>query len=229
VSLVPQPHEARRHGSSARPPPAQLFPLASLHCPHRLRPPTGPLPAADPFPGHRPGGGQAPAGGQPQGTVLLRAAHAHSCRPDGAGGWGQALPLALRRRCRLVAKRVRWTPPSCCCRLDIASAHPPAVLQGYLAALSASAYSLISMMQRFGPHMNEGGAVVSLTYNASQRIIPGYGGGMSSAKAVSRCACLSGSFASTFSDRCNMQGFPHSVGLWFAAVIVKRLPGGLPL
>lgn len=33
--------------------------------------------------------------------------------------------------------------------------------------------------------MNQGGAVISLTYNASNRIIPGYGGGMSSAKAVS--------------------------------------------
>ncbi|PNW82805.1 hypothetical protein CHLRE_06g294950v5 [Chlamydomonas reinhardtii] len=56
--------------------------------------------------------------------------------------------------------------------------------KGYLAALSASSYSLISMVQRFGPLMNEGGAVISLTYNASNRIIPGYGGGMSSAKAA---------------------------------------------
>ncbi|KAG2427961.1 hypothetical protein HXX76_011948 [Chlamydomonas incerta] len=56
--------------------------------------------------------------------------------------------------------------------------------KGYLAALSASSYSLISMVQRFGPIMNEGGAVISLTYNASNRIIPGYGGGMSSAKAA---------------------------------------------
>ncbi|GAX74103.1 hypothetical protein CEUSTIGMA_g1552.t1 [Chlamydomonas eustigma] len=56
--------------------------------------------------------------------------------------------------------------------------------KGYLAALSASAYSLVSMVQRFGPLMNQGGAVISLTYNASNRIIPGYGGGMSSAKAA---------------------------------------------
>ncbi|KAG1656266.1 hypothetical protein FOA52_011914 [Chlamydomonas sp. UWO 241] len=55
--------------------------------------------------------------------------------------------------------------------------------KGYLAASSASAYSMISMVQRFGPHMNEGGAVISLTYNASNQTIPGYGGGMSSAKA----------------------------------------------
>jgi enoyl-[acyl-carrier protein] reductase I len=44
--------------------------------------------------------------------------------------------------------------------------------RGYLAAMSASSYSLVSMVQRFGPNMNPGGAVVSLTYLASERIIP---------------------------------------------------------
>eukprot|EP00472_Partenskyella_glossopodia_P014688 CAMPEP_0197524402 /NCGR_PEP_ID=MMETSP1318-20131121/9090_1 /TAXON_ID=552666 /ORGANISM="Partenskyella glossopodia, Strain RCC365" /LENGTH=330 /DNA_ID=CAMNT_0043077355 /DNA_START=315 /DNA_END=1307 /DNA_ORIENTATION=+ len=56
--------------------------------------------------------------------------------------------------------------------------------KGYLAASSASAYSLISMVQNFGPIMNEGGSVISLTYDASNKVIPGYGGGMSSAKAA---------------------------------------------
>jgi len=55
---------------------------------------------------------------------------------------------------------------------------------GYLAALSASAYSMVSMVQRMGPIMAPDGAVVSLTYMASERVIPGYGGGMSSAKAA---------------------------------------------
>jgi enoyl-[acyl-carrier protein] reductase I len=55
---------------------------------------------------------------------------------------------------------------------------------GYLAAVSASAYSMVSMVQRFGPLMREGGAFASLTYMASERAIPGYGGGMSSAKAA---------------------------------------------
>jgi enoyl-[acyl-carrier protein] reductase I len=55
---------------------------------------------------------------------------------------------------------------------------------GYLAAVSASAYSLVSMISRFGPLMRDGGAVASLTYMASERAIPGYGGGMSSAKAA---------------------------------------------
>ena len=56
--------------------------------------------------------------------------------------------------------------------------------RGYLGAVSASAYSLVSMVQRFGPLMRPGGAVVSLSYLAAERVVPGYGGGMSSAKAA---------------------------------------------
>ena len=55
---------------------------------------------------------------------------------------------------------------------------------GYLAAVSSSAYSLISLIKHFGPHMNEHGAVLALTYIAGEKVIPGYGGGMSSAKAA---------------------------------------------
>ena len=55
---------------------------------------------------------------------------------------------------------------------------------GYLAAVSASAYSMVSVVQRMGPLMRPGGAAVSLTYLAAERVIPGYGGGMSSAKAA---------------------------------------------
>ena len=51
-------------------------------------------------------------------------------------------------------------------------------------AVSASSYSFVSMVQHFGPLMNKGGAAISLTYLASERVIPGYGGGMSSAKAA---------------------------------------------
>ena len=55
---------------------------------------------------------------------------------------------------------------------------------GYLAAVGVSAYSLVSMIQRFGPIMRRGGSFLSLTYMAGERVIPGYGGGMSSAKAA---------------------------------------------
>lgn len=56
--------------------------------------------------------------------------------------------------------------------------------QGYLAALSASSYSWISLLKHFGPIMPPGSSTLSLTYLAAQRAIPGYGGGMSSAKAA---------------------------------------------
>jgi enoyl-[acyl-carrier protein] reductase I len=56
--------------------------------------------------------------------------------------------------------------------------------KGYLAAVSASAYSLTSMVAAFAPIMRRGGSFVSLTYMASERVVPGYGGGMASAKAA---------------------------------------------
>jgi enoyl-[acyl-carrier protein] reductase I len=55
---------------------------------------------------------------------------------------------------------------------------------GYLTAVGVSAYSLVSMVSRLGPLMRPGGSFLSLTYMASERVIPGYGGGMSSAKAA---------------------------------------------
>jgi enoyl-[acyl-carrier protein] reductase I len=55
---------------------------------------------------------------------------------------------------------------------------------GYLGAVSVSAYSMVSLVSRLGPLVRKGGACVSLTYMASERVIPGYGGGMSSAKAA---------------------------------------------
>jgi enoyl-[acyl-carrier protein] reductase I len=56
--------------------------------------------------------------------------------------------------------------------------------KGYLAAVSVSAYSYASMVQRLGPLVHPGGSFLALTYLASERVVPGYGGGMSSAKAA---------------------------------------------
>jgi len=56
--------------------------------------------------------------------------------------------------------------------------------RGYLDAVSVSAYSNVSLVRRLGPLMRPGGSFLSLTYMASERVIPGYGGGMSSAKAA---------------------------------------------
>lgn len=56
--------------------------------------------------------------------------------------------------------------------------------KGYLAAVGVSAYSYASMVQKLSPLMKPGGSFLALTYLASERVIPGYGGGMSSAKAA---------------------------------------------
>lgn len=55
---------------------------------------------------------------------------------------------------------------------------------GYLAAVSSSSYSFVSLVAHFGPLLNPGSSILSLTYLASERVVPGYGGGMSSAKAA---------------------------------------------
>jgi enoyl-[acyl-carrier protein] reductase I len=55
---------------------------------------------------------------------------------------------------------------------------------GYLAAAGVSAYSMVSFANRLSPLMRAHGAFLSLPYMASERAIPGYGGGMSSAKAA---------------------------------------------
>lgn len=56
--------------------------------------------------------------------------------------------------------------------------------RGYLGAVSVSAYSNVAFVREFGPLMRPGGSFISLTYLAGERAIPGYGGGMSSAKAA---------------------------------------------
>lgn len=55
---------------------------------------------------------------------------------------------------------------------------------GYLSAVSVSAYSMVSLVRALGPLMRPGGSFLSLSYMAGERVIPGYGGGMSSAKAA---------------------------------------------
>jgi enoyl-[acyl-carrier protein] reductase I len=55
---------------------------------------------------------------------------------------------------------------------------------GYLSAISTSAYSHVSLVQHLGPLMRPGGSFLTLSYLAAERVVPGYGGGMSSAKAA---------------------------------------------
>jgi len=56
--------------------------------------------------------------------------------------------------------------------------------KGYLAALGTSAFSFASMVRRLGPLCRPGASALSLSYLAAERVVPGYGGGMSAAKAA---------------------------------------------
>ncbi len=56
--------------------------------------------------------------------------------------------------------------------------------RGYLDAIGVSAYSNISLIRTLAPLFRPQSSAISLTYMASERVIPGYGGGMSSAKAA---------------------------------------------
>ncbi len=56
--------------------------------------------------------------------------------------------------------------------------------RGYLDAISVSAYSNVALVRALAPRLRDGGNFLSLTYMAGERVIPGYGGGMSSAKAA---------------------------------------------
>jgi len=56
--------------------------------------------------------------------------------------------------------------------------------KGYLAAVSASSYSFVALVRSFGPLLRPQGAFLNLSFLAAERVVPGYGGGMSSAKAA---------------------------------------------
>jgi enoyl-[acyl-carrier protein] reductase I len=67
---------------------------------------------------------------------------------------------------------------------EIAKSLPDVSRKAYLTAQSVSSYSLVALAQAARPLMKgREGSVVGLSYMASERAVPFYGGGMSSAKA----------------------------------------------
>lgn len=64
--------------------------------------------------------------------------------------------------------------------------------KGYMEALGISAYSLTSLLRAAEPYMSGrpgGAAAVGLTYLGGDRVVPYYGGGMSTAKAALQIDC----------------------------------------
>jgi enoyl-[acyl-carrier protein] reductase I len=69
---------------------------------------------------------------------------------------------------------------------EITKPHKETSRKGYFEALGISAYSLTSLCRAAEPYMaaRGGGSVVGLTYLGGERVVPYYGGGMSTAKAA---------------------------------------------
>lgn len=71
---------------------------------------------------------------------------------------------------------------------EIQKAHLEVSRAAYLQAVSISAYSLVALVREGLPRMKgRDASVVGLSYLASQRVTPGYGGGMATAKAALEC------------------------------------------
>lgn len=71
---------------------------------------------------------------------------------------------------------------------EISKDHIDVSRQGYLTAMSISAYSLVSLCKAIRPLMaGRSGAITCLSYLASERVVPFYGGGMATAKAALEC------------------------------------------
>jgi enoyl-[acyl-carrier protein] reductase I len=70
---------------------------------------------------------------------------------------------------------------------EITKLHKDTTRKGYMEALGVSAYSLTSMLRAAEPYMTDrpgGASAVGLTYLGGDRVVPYYGGGMSTAKAA---------------------------------------------
>lgn len=67
---------------------------------------------------------------------------------------------------------------------EVTTAHINTSREAYLEAMSISSYSLVALSRSLLPIMNRRSSIVALSYLASERIVPQYGGGMASAKAA---------------------------------------------
>ena len=59
-------------------------------------------------------------------------------------------------------------------RDDLGGAFSSLSREGFRDALEISAYSLIPLVRHAAPLMTDGGSVVTMTFNASERVYPGY-------------------------------------------------------
>lgn len=59
-------------------------------------------------------------------------------------------------------------------RDDLGGAYMSTGREGFRTALDVSAYSLLPISRYAAPHMTDGGSIVAMTFQASERVFPGY-------------------------------------------------------
>lgn len=70
---------------------------------------------------------------------------------------------------------------------EIENLHLNVSRRAYLTAMSISSYSLVALTRAILPLMGPRSSIMALSYLASERAVPFYGGGMASAKAALEC------------------------------------------
>lgn len=70
---------------------------------------------------------------------------------------------------------------------EIDTLHLNVSRRGYLTAMSVSSYSLVALCRALLPNFQKNASIMALSYLASERAVPFYGGGMASAKAALEC------------------------------------------
>lgn len=95
---------------------------------------------------------------------------------------GMAQELSSKRETiDIVVHSVAFSP-------EIDRLHLAVSRRAYLTAMSISAYSLVALSRAMVPFMQgRHGSIMALSYLASERAVPFYGGGMASAKAALEC------------------------------------------
>lgn len=116
-----------------------------------------------------------------------------------AGAFARYRELSSDAPLDIVIHSVAFSP-------EIQKSHIETSRKAYLLAQSISAYSLVSLTRTALPLMKgRQGSIVGLTYLASERVVPGYGGGMASAKAALECdARVLSYFAGEHGHRVNL-------------------------
>ena len=102
---------------------------------------------------------------------------------------GQDISVAgLFEKIKTKQKNVDFIIHSIAFSPEVTKTHLQVSRGAYMTAMSISSYSLVSMCQNFVNIMQaKNASIIALSYMASEKVVPYYGGGMSSAKAALEC------------------------------------------